>query len=50
MAEQMQNELGRQAEREAIYKRISPSPSADLSYQAKEGPGKFFNPASYVMR
>jgi hypothetical protein len=50
MADQMQRELGRQAEREAIYKRISPSPSADLSYLAKEGPGKFFNPASYVMR
>jgi hypothetical protein len=49
MAEQMQNELGRQAEREAIYKRISTSPTADLSYLAKEGPGKFFNPASYVM-
>lgn len=49
MAEQMQHELGRQAEREAIYKRISPSPTADLSYLAKEGPGKFFNPASYVM-
>ena len=49
MAEQMQHELGRQAEREAIYKRISPSPTADLSYLAKEGPGKFFKPASYVM-
>ena len=49
MAEQMQHELGRKAEREAIYKRISPSPTADLSYLAKEGPGKFFNPASYVM-
>jgi hypothetical protein len=49
MAEQMQHELGRKAEREAMYKRISPSPTADLSYLAKEGPGKFFNPASYVM-
>lgn len=49
MAEQMQHELGRQAEREAIYKRISPSPTADLSYLAREGPGKFFKPASYVM-
>jgi hypothetical protein len=50
MAEQMQHELGRKAEREAIYKQISPSPTTDLSYLAKEGPGKFFNPASYVMR
>jgi hypothetical protein len=50
MAEQMQHELGRQAEREAIYKQISPSPTADLSYLAKEGPGNFFKPASYVMR
>jgi len=50
MAEQMQHELGRQAEREAIYKQISPSPTTDLSSLAKEGPGKFFKPARYVMQ